>query len=79
MKIEIGLKDAIVFAFIIILAVTMFVRLAKIEAMMQTTALVKAVNDQGAAIQQIVTFLNGKPWIVPPAKGLDLVETPKPK
>ena len=60
MKIEIGLKDAIVFALIIALAVTCFVRFAKIEAAMQTTALVKAVNDQGAAIQQIVSYLNGK-------------------
>lgn len=60
MKIEISLKDAIIFALIIALAVTCFIRFAKIEAAMQTAALVKAVNDQGAAIQQIVTFLNGK-------------------
>jgi hypothetical protein len=60
MKIEISLKDAIIFALIIILTVTMFVRFAKIEAMMQTTALVKVVNDQSAAIQQIVSYLNGK-------------------
>lgn len=60
MKIELSLKDAIIFALIIALAVTCFVRFAKIEAAMQTTALIKAVNDQGAAIQQIVAFLNGK-------------------
>ena len=60
MKFEINLKDAIVFALIIALAVTCLVRFAKIEAAMQTTALVKAVSDQGAAIQQIVTFLNAK-------------------
>ena len=59
-KIEISLKDAIIFALIIVLAMTCFMRFAKIEAAMQTTALVKAVNDQGAAIQQIVAFLNGK-------------------
>jgi hypothetical protein len=79
MKIEINLKDAVVFALIIALAVICLVRFARIEAAMQTTALIKTVNDQGAAIQQIVTFLNGKPWTVPPAKGLDLVETPKTK
>jgi hypothetical protein len=60
MKIEFGLKDAIVFALIIILAVTCLVRFAKIEAMMQTTALIKVVNDQGMVIQQIVAYLNGK-------------------
>jgi len=60
MKIELSLKDAIVFALIIALAVTCLVRFAKIEAMMQTAALVKVVNDQGAAIQQIVSYLNGK-------------------
>lgn len=60
MKIELSLKDAIVFALIIALAVTCLVRFAKIEAMMQTTALVKVVNDQGLAIQQIVSYLNGK-------------------
>jgi hypothetical protein len=36
------------------------VRFAKIEAMMQTTALIKVVNDQWMAIQQIVAYLNGK-------------------
>lgn len=60
MKFEVSLKDAVVFALIIALAMTCFVRFAKIEAAMQTTALVKAVNDQGAAIQQIVSYLNGK-------------------
>ena len=60
MKIEISLKDVIIFALIIALAVTCFVRFAKIEATLQATALVKAVNDQGAAIQQIVSYLNGK-------------------
>jgi len=60
MKIEISLKDVIIFALVIVLAVTMFIRFAKIEATLQTAALVKAVNDQGAAIQQIVSYLNGK-------------------
>lgn len=59
MKIELSLKDVIIFVLIAILAVTMFVRLAKIDATLQTAALVKVVNDQGMAIKQIVTYLNG--------------------
>jgi hypothetical protein len=59
-KIEVDLKDVIIFALIIALAVTCLVRFAKIEATLQTAALVKVVNDQGAAIQQIVSYLNGK-------------------
>lgn len=80
MKIEINLKDAIVFTLIIVLAVTCLVRFAKIEAAIQTTALVKAVNDQGAAIQQIVSYLNGKaPGTSMPAKTPAQIQEPKTK
>lgn len=60
MKIELSLKDAIIFALIAVLAVTMFVKFAKIEAAMQTTALVKTVNDHDVMIRKIVEYLNGK-------------------
>ncbi len=79
MKIEINLKDAIVFALILAIVVIGGIKIVRIEAAMQTAALVKTVNDQGAALQEIVKFLNGKPWAVPPAKGIDLVNTPKTK
>jgi hypothetical protein len=69
MKIELSLKDAIVFALIIVLALTCLVRFAKIEATLQTAALVKVMNDQGVVIQQIVSYLNGKtPAANAPAK-----------
>jgi len=79
MRIHVEVKDVVVYALIILLAATMFVRFAKIEAALQTIVLVKTVNDQGAVLQDIVKFLNGKPWAVPPAKGTDLVNTPKTK
>jgi hypothetical protein len=77
MKIEISLKDAVLFALIIILAMTMFVKFAKIEATLQTTALIKAVNDQGAVIQQIVSYLNGK-TAGPGAPAKTPAQTPAP-
>jgi len=80
MKIEISLKDVIIFALVIALAVTCFVRFAKIEAMMQTTALIKVVNDQGMAIQQIVSYLNGKTaGTSAPAKTPAQIQEPKTK
>ena len=77
MKFEVKLKDAIIVALIIALAFVTFARIAKIEAALQTAVLVKTVNDQGAALQEIVKFLNGKPWTVPPAKGIDAANAMK--
>ena len=79
-KIEVDLKDVIIFALIIALAVTCLVRFAKIEATLQTAALVKVVNDQGAAIQQIVSYLNGKTaGTSVPAKTSAQIQEPKNK
>lgn len=77
MKIELSLKDAIVFALIVAIIVIGGIKIVKLEAAMQTSALVKTVNDQGAVLQEIVKFLNGKPWAVPPATAP--AEIPKPK
>ena len=60
MKIEINLKDAIVFVLIIAVIVIGAVKFARVEASLQNAALIKAVNDQGAVIQQIVSYINGK-------------------
>lgn len=60
MKIEINLKDAIVFVLIIAVIVIGAVKFARVEASLQNAALIKAVNDQGATLKQVVEYLNGK-------------------
>lgn len=78
MRIHVEMKDIIIYALIILLAATMFVKFAKFEAAMQTSALIKTVNDHDAVIRKIVEYLNGKavapntatnaPVQTPPAK-----------
>lgn len=60
MKIEINLKDAIVFALILAIIVIGGIKITKIETQLQNAVLFKTVSNHEAAIQQIVAYLNGK-------------------
>lgn len=60
MKLEVNLKDVIVFALILAIIVIGGIKIVKLEAAMQTAALVKTVNDHDAVIRKIVEYLNGK-------------------
>lgn len=78
MRIHVEVKDVIVFALILAIIVIGGIKIVKIEAAMQTAALVKTVNDHDAVIRKIVEYLNGKAVgpgtsVKPPA------QTPPPK